>query len=315
MQIHQELQKPIRKRKWIRIIVSICVIGLVGVVGVSYYIGSSLVHPDRKEVNISPADAGIPYESISFKNINDDVQLRGWSMKTKQPSDKWVIVSHGYGGNRAIWKEKTLEFYQFFLNNGINVLTFDYRNSGESDGDTTTIGAMEKHDLLSAIQYIRAEYPSAEIGLYGVSQGAATSLLAGSESDDIAFVIADSSFHELEDYLEENLPHWSGLPSYPFTPIILSIVPKMVGHEMEDVSPVLSMQYIDVPILLLHSKGDTAIPISSSQQMYEQYKDSKQIKFIEYENPKHIKLFEDEPDRYKEDLEAFLEEIEFMQGT
>jgi uncharacterized protein len=315
MQMQRELQKPVRKRKWMRIVFVCLVLLLIGIVGISYYVGSSLVYPKKSVASISPSDAGIPYENISFFSQNDEVQLRGWSMKPKQTSDKWVIISHGYSTNRAIWKEKTLDFYQFFLSNGINVLTFDYRNSGESGGDTTTVGAMEKYDLLGAIDYIREQNPNAQIGLYGVSQGAATSLLAGSESEDIEFIIADSSFHELEDYLEENLPHWSGLPNYPFTPIILSIVPKMIGHDIRDVSPITAIKDVEVPILLLHSKGDTAIPIASSRKMYEQYKGSKQIELIEYEQSKHVKLFEDEPERYKSELKEFMKRIQFISGT
>ena len=64
-----------------------------------------------------------------------------------------------------------------------NVLLFDFRGHGESDGHTVRFGAGERRDVLAAVAYLRERRPGQArqvVGL-GVSMGAATLTLAAAE--------------------------------------------------------------------------------------------------------------------------------------
>ncbi len=105
--------------------------------------------------------------------------LKARRFPTPNTTHKWFITSHGYTGNRLIWPtqghpkgEPGLEFFKFLNNHNYNVLTFDYRNSGESGGHTTTVGFYQQQDLLGAIDTILGQEAKAQIALIGSSQGA-----------------------------------------------------------------------------------------------------------------------------------------------
>src|SRR5690625_6435167 len=67
--------------------------------------------------------------------------------------------------------------------------------------------------------------------------GGSTALLAAAQSDDVVGVVADSPFSDLEDYLKVNLPVWSHLPDFPFTPLILGIMPIITDLDPKEPSP------------------------------------------------------------------------------
>ena len=62
---------------------------------------------------------------------------------------------------------------------------FDLRSHGTSEGTLTTIGQLEKNDVLGAIEYVKNEHKSNQIALIGWSMGAVASILAAAESSEI----------------------------------------------------------------------------------------------------------------------------------
>lgn len=161
---------------------------------------------------------------------------------------------------------------------GYNVLLFDFRGSGKSEGNLVTIGQFEKDDLLSAAQFAKEDKGSETISVIGWSMGAVAGILAMVESDDIQAVVADSPFADLREYLEENLPYWSDLPSFPFTPLIINIIPFLSGIVADEVSPYRAVESIGTNrLLLIHSTGDEPIPFQNSQRIYDAVQTKEQV--------------------------------------
>ncbi len=82
----------------------------------------------------------------------------------------WVIMAHGLGGI----KEMRLDAYaEHFVEAGYNVLIFDYRHFGESDGEPRQLLSIKKQhqDWLAAIQFVKSEYqvPLQNIFIWGSS--------------------------------------------------------------------------------------------------------------------------------------------------
>src|SRR5699024_7827317 len=288
-----------KKSKW-KIVISIVALIGIAAVGISAYVGHSMTHPDKKPIDQFPDEYGMDYEDVEFVSRDGETNLKGWVIEPEKDAKMTVIFSHGYKGNRFEDHVSFLDMAKDLHDKKYRILMFDFRYSGESEGEMTTIGAKEQLDLLGAIDYMEETYDEPD-SLLGISMGAATSLLAAAQSDVIS-VVADSPFSDLEEYLKENLPVWSNLPSIPFTPLILNIVPKMTDLDPKEASPISVLEDIAPrPILFIHNKGDESIPYFESQKMHDEY-------------PKYFQIWL--PDgvghvtAYKQNKEDYIEKVE-----
>lgn len=292
-------KKKKKVNKWV-IGISIVAVLAVGVIGISMYVGHQMTHPEKKEIDQFPDEYGMDYEDIEFVSQDGETNLKGWVIEPEKEAKMTVIFAHGYKGNRFEDHVSFLEMAKDLHDLKYRILMFDFRYSGESEGDLTTIGVKEQLDLLGAIDFAEENYDE-PISLLGISMGAATSLLAASQSDVIS-VVADSPFSDLESYLKENLPVWSKLPSIPFTPTILTITPLLSDLDPKEASPISVLEDIAPrPVLFIHNKGDESIPYFESQKMHEAY-------------PKHFQIWL--PDgvghvtAYKQNTEEYIERVD-----
>lgn len=247
-----------------------------GVVGVSVYVGWSLSHAEPKPVDRTPAELGLTYEAVEFP-ATDGVVVRGWFLPGAPVEDAdgavaasgTIILAHGFRGNRLEPGVPALELARALVGEGFNVLMFDFRNHGESDGDVTTLGYHEVKDVIGAVQWLRRERAAQaeRIGIVGFSMGAVTSIMAASQEPSIGAVVADSPFSDLRSYLQGNMPVWTGLPNVPFTWTIMAILPPLIDLQVDQVSPVAVMPDMPQPVLLIHADGDTAIPADESRRL------------------------------------------------
>ena len=106
-----------------------------------------------------------------------------------------VIFSPGRGGGLS----QGDRFLPLFEPYGCHVLMLQQRGAGESTKTPLTYGYHEKHDLDKAVDWLadRVDCDPSRIGLVGISYGAAVSLQTLRLRDDLAFVIADSTFSDL----------------------------------------------------------------------------------------------------------------------
>src|SRR3989338_3326028 len=148
------------------------------------------IHPKKIKTDLSPDELGLEYEEISFKST-DGIRLSGWFFPNNN-SRQTVIVMHGYPADKA-----NLLGVTEFLAKDFNVLLFDFRSFGKSEGKYTTAGYLERNDLLGAIQYLEEEKNLTKIGLYGFSLGGAVALMTNHKN--IKAVATDSAYARLQD--------------------------------------------------------------------------------------------------------------------
>lgn len=258
--------------RWLGVLVLLLVIG---VVGVSVYVGWNLSHAERRPIDRFPSELGLTYESIEFLST-DGITLRGWFLpaagsdesvsESSAGSPQTIIFAHGFRSNRLQPSLPALELARSLVNNGFNVLMFDFRNSGESDGHVTTLGYHEVKDIYGAVQWLQRERAAQaqQLGLIGFSMGAVTAIMAAANEPAIGAVVADSPFSDLRWYLRSNMPFWTGLPNVPFTWTIMSILPPLIDMDIDAVSPVSVMANLPQPVLLIHTDRDDAIPVIES---------------------------------------------------
>ncbi|MBI6546701.1 MAG: hypothetical protein HY692_07900, partial [Cyanobacteria bacterium NC_groundwater_1444_Ag_S-0.65um_54_12] len=107
-------------------------------------------------------------------------------------TDKAVILCHRLGAT----KEAMLP-YQALLKD-YNVLAFDFRNHGASEGKQTSGGYLEGEDVGAAIAVARS-FGNRRIGILGIGMGAVAGLNAAAKDQEIAGVVAEGAYAGLED--------------------------------------------------------------------------------------------------------------------
>lgn len=264
------------RRKKIRVAlfasVSLALLAVIAVFGIAAKVGWSLTHPERLAVEQTPAAVGLAYEEVSFKSREDGLNIKGWLVRA--PGNRMTVVfAHGYRKNRLQSDVPLLPAARSLVDKGCNVLMFDFRNSGESEGSLTSVGQFEVRDLLGAVDFVksRAEL-NQKVVLFGFSMGASTSILAGAREPAVAAVIADAPFADLQDYLMKNLSVWTDLPAFPFNRAFLIVAPPLTGLKAETVSPVNEVKNLNGrPLLLIHGEADRDIPVENSLLLKKEY--------------------------------------------
>ncbi|HLT58178.1 MAG: alpha/beta fold hydrolase [Limnochordales bacterium] len=256
-----------RKNRLGRLLLAAVLLAAMGAVGVSVYVGWSLSHPAARPVDRTPAELGLDYEAVAFP-APDGLTLRGWYLPAAD-SPYTIIMAHGYTSNRLQPSLPGLELARSLVAAGFNVLMFDFRNHGESEGHVTTLGYREAQDIHGAVEWLKGQraQQAQGIGLIGFSMGAATAILAAADEPRIAAVVADSPFSDLRAYLTDNMPVWTGLPPVPFTWLIMTLLPPLIGLDTDAVSPLAAVPRLPQPLLLIHTDGDDVIPARESQRL------------------------------------------------
>ncbi len=266
------------------------------------YIGWTLSHPGRKPVDATPF--GFSYRDVQFASVSDHLKLYGWFLDAS--SDKTVIMVHGYRDNRLQRTVPALDVARGLVDHGYNFLTFDLRNSGQSEGSLTTIGVQEQRDVLGALSYVKSlGTPGRHIALLGYSMGAATALLVAGQNSEVQAVISDSAFADLYPYLEENLPVWSHLPALPFTPLILGLEPVITGVDPRLAGPVRAVPLIQAPILFIHGLADSQVPYRNSQALLAAARNAADQLWL-VPGADHVKSFKMDPRGYWDHVLPFL---------
>jgi fermentation-respiration switch protein FrsA (DUF1100 family) len=304
----------VKKRKKILLILGIVLLLVVGLVFfISYKVMDTLMHHPR-DTNVS---YGLnidktPYEEVEFKSLKNDNTIRGTFFPVSGLSDKennkTIIVVHGYTSNRLV-KGRTQKLVEHFVPKGYNVLAFDLSSQGNSDGDLITLGLNEKYDLLGAVSYLKSrDHTGDNIGVIGFSMGAATSLLATSESADIKAVIADSPFRNAGLFLREGLPFFSGLPAFPFSYTSTWMANWVFKVDLDSISPMDAVKKMkDKPVMLIHGTGDQQISYKNTEAIFESLKDDPYAEAWYPHNTEHIDAINHYPTEYFQRVDRFMD--------
>lgn len=294
-----------KKRLWKGIIAFIFLV-LAAVSGVSIYVGWSLTHPEREALAENPKNYGMAYQEVYFDSRGDGVKLKGWLIPAKN-SNHTVIFAHGYSRNRLQGNVPALSVAKELNHQGYNLLLFDFRNSGTSEGDITSLGQYEVKDLLGAVDFIKSQGQIGQhVALMGFSMGASTCILAGAREPRVEAVIADSPFADLTKYMEDNLPVWSHLPAIPFNQTIMTLTSIVTGLNPQEVSPIREISRIKGPILLIHGDSDKKIPMVNSEKLLAAATSSNK-ELVIIKGADHVKSFATNKGRYLDKVLGFLD--------
>ena len=218
------------------------------------------IRPPKIISSISPRALNLQYETVSFKTA-DGLTLHGWHIGAGKQTDKTLILLHGYPADKGDILPALA-----FLQNDFNLLLFDFRYLGESEGSYSTAGAKEVEDLLAAIRFLKTRGVT-EVGIWGFSMGGAVALMAIERAPEIRAVVAESSYASLSEMALQlfQIP----VINYPIAYLIGFWAKLLLGIDLRDVSPAERIRNSAIPILITHSSADAVIPFSQAKSLQE----------------------------------------------
>ena len=227
------------------------------------YNGGSRGAPSRAQA----AQVGIPVQDISFA-ASDGVRLRGW-LAVVSPHAPTIILVHGFKGTRV----SMLPWARFLYAAGYNVLLFDDRGCGQSDGWGIALGAREPDDVIGAVRYLlgRRDLTNKRYGALGVSLGAGIALLAAAREPALVAVVADSAWADERPQLDRMGSVPLGRFALPVLTYEPALVDALTGARLEDASPKAVIgQIAPRAVLLIHSADDqnNTTPLAGETRLY-----------------------------------------------
>lgn len=235
------------------------VVALAGLayLGAGWYFSSQLITQERRPLALDAVPEGA--EEMSF--VSDGLEIEGWYVPGT--SDCGLLYLHGRGMNR----EQPLDWRVPFASLGCHEVLIDHRAHGESAGEFHTYGVKERTDATVALEWLRrrADLDHGEIGVVGISYGAATALQMLPTNQDLAFVLADSPYADLRTVAEyQAVEQFGEAVRYLVEPAAL-IAEVRARFDVDDASPVDAVVGNEVPVLLVHDRGDPYTPFANSE--------------------------------------------------
>jgi fermentation-respiration switch protein FrsA (DUF1100 family) len=240
------------------------VIGLVGLgIWLAHERAYGLVHPGHRPATLQPEAVGLTdYQSVSFLT-EDGLTLRGWYMPTHNGAV--IVFVHGHGGNRGAM----LADAEIVVAQGYGALLYDTRNAGESEGDLTTFGLLEVLDVGGAVDFALAQPQVKQVALFGHSMGGGIVLMAGARLPQVRAVVAESAFSSLEDNIANGVRHLTGLPPFPFAPLVVFFGQREAGMDIRQARPIDDIAALSPrPVLVIHGQLDETIPVANAHALY-----------------------------------------------
>jgi pimeloyl-ACP methyl ester carboxylesterase len=157
------------------------------------------VSPERLSNPKTPKDYGMAYSNTNII-ATDGVRLSAWEIPAPTQSDKTIIMNHALGTTRYGAVEgldgvpvEYLPMVKHLHDAGYNVVMYDHRGQGESDGGTgetligteapVGVGATEWQDVIGSLNYVRShpEFGDDQIAFLSQCMGASATFKAWSQ--------------------------------------------------------------------------------------------------------------------------------------
>ncbi|MGJ8672014.1 alpha/beta hydrolase [Rubritalea sp.] len=256
-------------------------IGMMGKGG-----GDRLFYYPTKDVPFTPKKYGYDYGDVFFDSA-DGVKLHGWWMPARGECKATIVYAHGNAGSVA----HHFVFVNWLVDAGYNVLLYDYRGYGASEGVVSKDGIVK--DAQAAIAY--ADERSKKLVVFGHSLGGAKSIAAigMAAPESLRAVVVDSTFASYKDMAER---------------VAGKSARKVVSDSYDPIDSVLEMPD-GVQLLIVHGTADETIPYAQAKRLYLAARQPKSLMTVVGGN--HVNCFFINGGKYRKDLLSWLE-IELM---
>ncbi len=276
-----------------RVLLAVACVLALGL-GVSWYVGGELVAPAPRNVGAPPTDL----HGVAFTTPSDSGSvLAGWHTSPEQPIGV-VVLAHGIRSSRLAMLGRARMLDEL----GLSTVMIDLQAHGESPGRTIGLGALEMHDVRSAVAFARDRHPGLPVGVIGVSLGGAAALLASPLGIDA--LVLESVYPSIEEAVRNRVRAQIGPFAALPTALLLAQLKPRLGVDSASLRPIDRLPAIDCPVYIASGAEDFHTTATETRAMYEAAAEPKELWLVE--GAAHVDLHRAAPQHYEERIGGFL---------
>jgi len=266
-----------------------------------------IIRPPRDEYEEDfLVDEYFIYKNKQYQRKDYDlISSEGYIMKCSfiEPIDAFrpaiempvILYLHGNSSSRL----EGMNNLKLLLNLDINLFVFDFPGCGLSEGDYISLGYHEKDDVKIIMDFLEKMPGVGNIGIWGRSMGAATTLLYAYKDPRVKAICVDSPFERFEKLAEELVIKQINLPKFLIAgalKIIKSTVKSKNGLDISKLNPIEKVEKTFQPALFVHAINDELINVEHSINLFNNYGGEKSLKCCDSggHNTKRPKLIKNE---------------------
>jgi alpha-beta hydrolase superfamily lysophospholipase len=220
------------------------------------------IHLPRSVNRYTPADIHLPYATCKIP-IDDHQYLEAWRIEHAKARGL-VMMFHGYSAS----KSSLLTEARLFYDDGYSLLMVDFRGSGGSTGNDTTVGVREADDVSTAVDYARAQFPEEPLVLFGHSMGSVAVMRALARlhvATDVA--ILECPFDRLLTTVRNRFDVVR-VPAFPLAHLMVFWGGWQFGFNGFQHNPVDYARACRCPVLLLNGEKDDKVTPEETDEIY-----------------------------------------------
>ena len=252
---------------------------------------------ERPTEPMRPDVLRLPYEVHAV--AGDAGRLSAWHVPRNEAAGL-VVLFHGYGDSKSRLLPEARAFHEL----GYACFLVDFRGSGESDGDGTSIGYHEADDVARSVAHVRQRWPDQRLIVFGHSMGAAAVLRALSRraiTPDAAVLACP--FDRLLSTVEARFAA-TGMPSFPAAQLLLFWGGIQHGFNAFRHNPVEYARAVTCPVLLLYGTEDIRVSRDQIEAIYQSLSGDKRLHI--FEGADHYSLLLGRDEAWKACIADFL---------
>lgn len=269
--------------KWLRMVaIAIAATFIFWTLAIMIFEDRFIYFPEKYPKGPYEQASSIPGLRDCWTTTEDGVKLHGW-FAPAESARATLVLSHGNGGNIAY----RYLLMRSLLHHKFNVLMYDYRGYGRSDGTPGEDGIYKDgiafYDYASTLPEVNPK----RMFLWGTSLGGAVATEVATKRK-AAGLILESTFTSARD-----VAHLL----YPFLPI-----GSFVRSQFNTIEKIKSLR---LPLLVMHGSLDEILPFSLGRRLFAAANEPKE--FYEIPGARHNDTFFVGGDEYFNRVDRFIE--------
>jgi alpha-beta hydrolase superfamily lysophospholipase len=270
-------------------------------------------HPEPGCVAVldaGPFDPDPAARGLSFEDVHVPGPLGlypAWEIPAD--GDTWVVLVHGRGGSRR----EALRILLALHARGHPQLVISYRNDEDAppspDGHYH-LGDTEWEDVEAAVRYA-VDRGARRIVLFGWSMGGAITgafLDRSAEASRVSAVVWDAPLVDWRATLRQQARNRRLPPG--LSPLASAVTSRRIGIDFDRFDLLRRPPAVRPPTLLVHSSGDTAVPVSASRALAAAAPAlGWPLRYLEVPTVEHTASWNADPAAYERAVTSFLDEV------